>query len=100
MVINKENGEKRKLKQFKHLKWTQSRRETHACSLRERFESNIQVIRKTVWQNEKDFTVEVPINLQNDHVYGKGKKSDIPDETLLRLTKKMSKKVMVSAAIS
>ena len=58
------------------------------------------MIRKTVWQNEKDFTVEVPINLQNDHVYGKGKKSDIPDETLLRLTKKMSKKVMVSAAIS
>ena len=31
--------------------------------------------------------------------YGKGKKSDIPDENLLSSTNKMSKKVMVSATI-
>ena len=30
-----------------------------------------------VWQDEKDFTLEVPVNLQNDHVHGKGKKSDM-----------------------
>ena len=35
-----------------------------------------------LWQDEKDFTLEVPVNLQNDRVYGKRKKSDIPDENL------------------
>ena len=40
------------------------------------------------------------VNLQNDRVYGKGKKPDIPDENLLSSTNKMSKKVMLSAAIS
>ena len=47
----------------------------------------------------KYFTLEVPVNPQNDRVYGKGKKSDIPDKNLLCSTKKMSKKVMVSTAI-
>ena len=37
-------------------------------SVRERFESNIHMIEKTVWQDEKDFTLEVPVNLQNDCV--------------------------------
>ena len=57
------------------------------------------MIEKTVWQDEKDFTFEVPVNLQNDRVCGKGKKSDIPDENLLSSTNKMFEKVMVSAAI-
>ena len=82
------------------IEGTQNRRETCAGSLRERFESNIRMIEKTVWEDEKDFTLEVPVNLQNDCVYGKGKKLDIPDENLLSSTSKMSKKVMVSAAIS
>ena len=72
----------------------------YAGSVTERFESNIHMIAKTVWQDEKDFTLEVPVNLQNDCVYGKGKKSDIPGEYLFSLTNKMSKKVTVSAAIS
>ena len=57
------------------------------------------MIKKTVWQDEKDFTLEVPVNLQNDRVYGEEKKSDIPDENLLIMTNKISKKVMISAAI-
>ena len=57
------------------------------------------MIEKTVWPDEKDFTLDVPINLQNDRVYGKGKTSDVPDENLFASTKKMSRKVMVSAAI-
>ena len=81
-------------------KGTRNRRETRAGSLRERFESNICMIEKTVWQDEKDFTLEVPLNLHNDRVYGTGKKSDIPHENFLSSTNKMSKKVMVSAAIS
>ena len=55
---------------------------------------------KTVWQDEKDFTGDVPVNLQNNRVYGKGKKFDVPDENLFASTNKMSSKVMVSAAIS
>ena len=77
-----------------------NRRETRAGSLRERFESNIRMIEKTVWQDEKNFSPERPVNLQNDRTYAKGKKSDIPDENLLSSTNMMSKKVMVSVAIS
>ena len=44
------------------------------------FERNTCMIGKTVWQDGKDFTFDVPDNLQNDRVYGKGKKSDVPDE--------------------
>ena len=63
---------KKNLKQFKHLKTPQTsegnrnRRETCASSLRERFESNIRMIEKTVWQDEKDFNLIV--NLLNDRV--------------------------------
>ena len=97
---------KRNLKQFKRLKTpqmsegTRNRRETRSVNLRERFETNARMIEKTVWQDEKDFTFEVPVNLQNDRVYGKGKKSDVSDENLFSTTNKTSKKVMVSAAIS
>ena len=79
---------------------TRNRRETRACSLRERSESNIRMMGKTVLQDEKYFTLEVPVNLQNDRLYDKGKKSNIPDEYLLSSTNKMSKQVMLSAAIS
>ena len=102
-----ENGEKRNLKQFKCLKipemseGNQNRRNTSADSFKKRFGSNnIQMIQKRIWQDEKDFTLEVPVNLQNDRVYGKGKKSDILDKNLLSSTNKTSKKVVVFAAIS
>ena len=84
-VINMQNGEKkRNLKQFKGLKppqkreGTRNRRETRAGSLRKRFESNIYMIEKMVWQDEKDFTLEVPVNLQNNCIYIKGKKIRYP----------------------
>ena len=79
---------------------SQNRREIRAGFLREKFESNIRMIEKTVWQGEKNFFPELPVSLQNDRTYAKGKKSDIPDENLLSLTNMMSKKVMVSVAIS
>ena len=82
------------------MKGTRNRRETCTGSLRERFESNICMIKETVWQDEKYFTLEVPVNLKNDRVHGKGKKSDTHYENLLSSTNKMSKKVMVPAAIS
>ena len=36
--------------------------------------------------------IEVPVNLQNNLVYDKGKNSDILDENLLSLTKRCPKK--------
>ena len=94
---------KTNLKQFTRLKTPQmseriwNRRETHAGSLGEKLGSNICMIKKKVWQDEKDSTLEVPVKLQNHCVYGKGeKKSDIPDKNLFSSTKK----VRISAAIS
>ena len=58
------------------------------------------MIEKTAWQNEKDFTLDVPVNLQNERVYEQRKKSDVLDENLFASAKEMSRKVMVSAAIS
>ena len=55
---------------------------------------------ETSFLNETDFTLESPVNLQNDYVYGKGKESDIPDENLFSSTNKMSKRVMISAVVS
>ena len=69
-----------------------NRRKTPAGLLRERFESNIHMIQKSVEQDEKDFTLEVPVSLQSVRVYGKGKKSDIPNESLFSFTNKMCKK--------
>ena len=77
-----------------------NRRYARAITLAEKFERNTRMTEKTVWQDEKDFTLDVPVNLQNARVYGKGKKSDVPDENLFASTNKMSRKVMVSAAIS
>ena len=44
--------------------------------------------------------LDIPVNLQNDAVYGKGKKSDVSDENLFASTNKMSRNVMTSAAVS
>ena len=88
---------KRNLKKFKCLKTpqigegTRNRRETNNGSLGERSESNIHMMEKMVWHD---------VNLQNDFLYGEGKKSDIPDENLISSTNQISKKVMVFTAIS
>ena len=59
-----------------------NRKYARAIKLAQKFERNTRMIEKTVWQYEKDFTLDVPVNLQNDRVYGKGKKSDVSDENL------------------
>ena len=92
--------------QFKRVKTPEmndgccNRRYAHAIALAEKFDWNTRMIEKIVWQDEKDFTLDVAVNLQNDQVYGKRKKSNVPDENLFASTNKMSKKVMVSTAIS
>ena len=74
--------------------------ETEKLVLAPLFESNIHMIEKTVWQDENDLARGVPVNLWNDRVYRKRKKSDILDENLLCKTNTIFKKVMVSAPIS
>ena len=51
------------------------------------------MIEKTVWQDEKDFTLDVPVNLQNGRVYGKGKQSDVPDENFFASTIRCQEKL-------
>ena len=97
---------RRNFRQFKKIKPPKmndgccNRGYARAIPFAEKFECNTRMIEKTVWQDEKDFTLDVPVNLKNERVYGKGEKSDVPHENLFASSNKMSRKVMVSAAIS
>ena len=70
---------RRNFRQFKRVKTPEindgcrNRRYTGTIALAEKFERNTHMIKKTVWQDEKDFTPNIPINLQSNRVYGKGK---------------------------
>ena len=96
----------RGLRQFKRLKTprmsetTRERRTIRAGKLADRFERNPRLIEKCVFQDEKHFTLEVPLNPQNDRVYYKGEKKDVPQENLCHQTNRQPKKVMVSACLS
>ena len=57
-------------------------------------------VRQLVFQDEKDFPIQVPVNRQNNRVYGKGKKSEISSSRLYHRKNKFSKKLMVSACVS
>lgn len=78
------------------------------CTKQHRFEkskrlvnrfSNSQV-RKMVFQDEKDFTLEVPLNRQNNRCYTPCNKADISEVRLYHPTNKMSLKLMVSCVVS
>ena len=96
----------RGLRAFKRLKTprmsevTRQRRTERAGRLADRFEGNPRLIEKCVFQDEKDFTLEVPLNPQNDRVYSKGEKKDVPESNLYHNTNRQSKKVMVSACLT
>ena len=61
-----------------------NRRYARAITLAQKFEGNTCMIEKTVWQDEKDFTFDVSVNLQNDWVYGKEKNLMFQMRTCLR----------------
>ena len=96
---------RRNFRQFERVKTPKmndgcrNRSYARAIALAEKFERNTCMIEKPVWQDEKDFTLDVPVNLQIDRVLEKGKKSDVPDVTLFASTNKGSRKVMVSPAL-
>jgi len=52
------------------------------------------------YTDEQVFTVECPVNSQNDHVYCNKKKKQIPAERLLHTRSTFSKSLMVSVAVS
>ena len=88
------------IKQFKRLKTpymndaTQKRRVERAGCLLEKFETNSQMIEHAVFQDESDFPLQIPLNSQNDCVYVKGQKKDVPDKNLSHQTNRQSVKVM------
>ena len=53
-----------------------------------------------VFQDEKDFSLQVPTNRQNNQVYFNGLKKFVQPERLYSKGNKFSKKVMVSAVIT
>ena len=95
---------RRGLNQFKRLKTprmsagTKERRTNRAGALAERFSENARSIENCVWQDEKDFTVDIPLNSQNGRVYGVGCKASIVDNRLFHQSNKQSK--MVSACVT
>ena len=50
-----------------------NRRYARAITLAQRFEGKTCMTEKTVWQDGKDFTLHVSVNLQNHWVYRKEK---------------------------
>ena len=57
-------------------------------------------VKKIVFQDEKDFTLQVPKNRQNDQCFTRGKKRDIDQKRLYHPRNKFSLKLMVSAGVS
>ena len=68
------------------------RRTKQATTLADRFRKSLS-IKKCVWQNEKDFSFDVPLNSQNSRIYGFSNKDKIEENSLFYLTNRQSKKV-------
>ena len=96
----------KKINQFKRVKTpqmndaTRNRRIQRAKFLLEKFQTNPRMIERAVFQDEGDFPLQVPLNIQNNRVYYKGKKKDVPDENLFHHSNRQSIKVMVSAGLT
>ena len=84
------NENENTLHEWYHLK----NKSRHAGFLLKKFET------KSVFQDESDFPLQVPINSQNDHVCFKDQKKDVTDKNLSHQTDGQSVKVMVSAALT
>ena len=72
-------------------------RKTRSKNLDKRFAKKY--VERMIFTDEKDFTIKVAWNRQNDVVYGH-KKKEVPVGWLYHETSRFSKKVMVSAGVS
>ena len=79
---------------------TRERRTIRSGNLAERFDRNPRLVEKFAYQDEKDFALQVPTNIQSNRAYFKGKKDQVPDENLFHQKNKQSIKVMVSASLT
>ena len=79
---------------------TRERRTIRSRNLAESFDCNPRLVEKFAYQDEKDFTLKVPTNIQNNRVYLQGKKDQAPDENLFHQKNKQFIKVMVSACLT
>ena len=92
-----------KLKAYKRIRVSRrdekvrSKRKTRCRLLLNRFTA--EKVKNIIFTDEKDFTLEVARNRQNDRVYGK-RKRDIAPNRLYHETSRFTKKVMVSAGVS
>ena len=97
---------RRKINHFKRMKTphinngTRDQRIIRSVTLAEHFDRNPKLVEKCAYQDEKDLTLEVPTNIQNNRVYFKGKKDQVPDENLFLQKNKQPIKVMVSACLT
>ena len=57
-------------------------------------------VKKCVWQDEKNFALDVLLNSQNIRVYEVENKDNIQDNRLFHHTNRQSKKVVVSACVT
>ena len=76
------------------------RRTDRASTLAEKFGTTKRKIERAVFQDESNFPLQTPINRQNNRVYFKGKKKDVPVQNLFHEGNRQTKKVMVSAALT
>ena len=95
---------KKNLHRYKRLKTPQmnsacrKRRAERAGKLLQCF--SIHSLPGLVFQDEKDFSLQVPTNRQNNRVYFNGPKKDVQPERLYSEENRFSKRVMVSAVIT
>ena len=95
-----------KINQFKRVQTPQmddgarERRVNRASGLAQKFGKNPRMVERAVFQDESDFPLQIPINKQNNRIYFRGKKSDVPEENLCHQGNRQTKKVMVSAALT
>lgn len=95
---------KRNLHCYKRMRTPQltegcrKRRAERAKKLSRRF--TIHSLPRLVFQDEKDFTLQVKTNRQNNRVYDSGSKKDVDPKRLFSEKNKQSVKVMVSAIFS
>jgi transposase len=91
------------LKSYKRIKVSRrdekvkQKRKTRCKNLDDKYSAKD--VEKMVFTDEKDFSLEIARNRQNDRVYGK-RKRDIPVKRLYHQTSRFTKKVMVSAGVS
>jgi len=90
----------KRLKTTKINQAARQRRLERSNGLVERFSNDKRVIERLVFQDEKDFPLQVPFNSQNNRVYHKGPKNDICQANLFSETNSFSDKLMVSAVLT